>query len=181
MPNNRDSTPKDGQGFDAMSTYLPLDSLGINPLPDSEKYKRGIRTNQTGKARTIAMWQSCADCGFNEKAQEFIPNDYQYELTEEVERKQCPNPECKSTKFSVILAEKDTVYYPPPHLQTNNPSWSMVEETGCLTYCPLVHSNTIDYLEQPVDASLHLGRHQLVKPSLLRLSGTLLVPLVGSN
>jgi hypothetical protein len=44
----------------------------------------------------------------------------------------------------------------------------------------LLYGSTIGYSEQPVDASLHLGRHQLVKPSLLRLSGTLLVPLVGS-
>jgi hypothetical protein len=111
---NRDSTPQDALGYDILRTYLPLDNLGLNALPDSEKYKSGIRENRTGKARTIGMWQSCADCGFNAKAQEFIPNDYQYKLTEEVERKQCPNPECKSTKFSVTLAEKDTVYYPPP-------------------------------------------------------------------
>ena len=39
-------------GYDAMSSYLPIDGLGINALPDSEKYKRGIKENRTGRART---------------------------------------------------------------------------------------------------------------------------------
>ena len=43
---------KDADGYDAMSTYFPLDGLGINALSDSEKYKRGIKENRTGKTRT---------------------------------------------------------------------------------------------------------------------------------
>ena len=31
---------------------------------------------------------------------------------EDIERKECPNPECKSKNFSVIMMEKDTVFYP---------------------------------------------------------------------
>jgi hypothetical protein len=34
--NNTGTTPKDAYGYDAMSTYLPLDGLGVNALPDSE-------------------------------------------------------------------------------------------------------------------------------------------------
>ena len=63
-------------GYDAMSSYLPNDSLGISSLPDSLKYKRGIKENRTGRARTIGIWMSCPDCGINRKFQEFIPNDY---------------------------------------------------------------------------------------------------------
>ena len=70
------TTLKDAMGYDAMSSYLPIDGLGINALPDSEKYKRGIKENRTGRARTLGVWFSCADCGFNRKFQEFIPNDY---------------------------------------------------------------------------------------------------------
>jgi hypothetical protein len=55
---------------------------------------------------------SCPDCGFNRKFQEFIPNDHGIELSEDIERKQCPDPDCKSKNFSVFMAEKDTVVYP---------------------------------------------------------------------
>ena len=88
------------------------DGLGINALPDSEKYKRGIKENRTGRARTLGIWMSCPDCGFNRKFQEFIPNDYGIEISEEIERKECPEPDCKSKNFSVFMAEKDTVLYP---------------------------------------------------------------------
>ena len=40
---NPNSTPKDAYGYDAMSTYLPIDNLGINALPDSEKSKKVSR------------------------------------------------------------------------------------------------------------------------------------------
>ena len=106
------STAKDVYGFDALSTYLPLDGLGINALPDSEKYKRGIKENRTGRARTLGILFSCADCGFNRKFQQLIPNDYGIELGEDIERKECPEPDCKSKKFCVFMAEKDTVFYP---------------------------------------------------------------------
>jgi hypothetical protein len=52
------------------------------------------------------------DCGFNRKFQEFIPNDYGIEICEDIERKECPEPDCKSNNFSVFMAEKDTVFYP---------------------------------------------------------------------
>ena len=109
---NSNTTPKDAYGYDAMSTYLPIDGLGINALPDSEKYKRGIKENRTGKTRTLGIWMSCPDCGSNRKFQEFIPNDYGIELGEEIERKECPNPDCKSKNFSIIMHDKDTVFYP---------------------------------------------------------------------
>jgi hypothetical protein len=51
---------------------------------------------------------------FNQKFQEFIPNDYSIELSEEIERNECPDPDCKSRNFSVFMAEKDTVFYPSP-------------------------------------------------------------------
>jgi hypothetical protein len=108
---NSNTTPKDAMGYDAMSTYLPLDGLGINALPDSEKYKRGIKENRTG-ARTLGIWMSCPDCGIKRKFQEFILNDYGIELSEDIERKECPDPDCKSKSFSVFMAEKDTVFYP---------------------------------------------------------------------
>jgi hypothetical protein len=70
---NLSVTPKDAYGYDAMSTYLPIDGIGINALSDSEKYKRGIKENRTGKTRTLGIWMSCPDCGINRKFQEFIP------------------------------------------------------------------------------------------------------------
>jgi hypothetical protein len=105
-------TPKDAYGYDAMSTYLPLDGLGVNALPDSEKYKRGIKENTTGRTRTLGIWMSCAKCGIDRKFQFFIPNDHGIELGEEIEMKQCPEPGCKSKNFSVFMADKDTVFYP---------------------------------------------------------------------
>ncbi|MDW0331747.1 MAG: hypothetical protein QN423_02275 [Nitrososphaeraceae archaeon] len=48
---------------------------------------------------------SCPDCGFNRKFQEFIPNDYGIELSEDIERKECPDPDCKSRNFSVYMAK----------------------------------------------------------------------------
>jgi hypothetical protein len=51
------------QGLDAMSTYTLDDGLGLNALSDSEKYKKGIRENTTGRTRTLGIWQSCPDCG----------------------------------------------------------------------------------------------------------------------
>jgi hypothetical protein len=114
MSTNRDATetPKDALGYDAISTYTINDGLGINALPDSKKYKKGIRENTTGRARTLGILMSCPDCSFNKKFQEFIPRDHQYELTEDIERKECPDPDCKSKNFSVFMAEKDTVFYP---------------------------------------------------------------------
>jgi hypothetical protein len=106
------ATKKDAMGYDAMSTYLPIDGLGINALPGSEKYKRGIKENRTGRARTLGIWMSRPDCGIQRKFQEFIPNDYGIELSEDIERKECPDPDCKSKNFSVFMAEKDTVFYP---------------------------------------------------------------------
>jgi len=51
MSNNKDM-PKDAYGYDSIITYLPLDSKGINGLPDSEKYKRSINeTQQVGPER----------------------------------------------------------------------------------------------------------------------------------
>ena len=105
------TTAKDAFGFDALSTYTD-DGLGINALPYSEKYKKGIRENTTGKWRTIAIVANCPDCDFYYKKQEFIPPDYGYELTEEIERKECPNAECKSKNYTVTMVEKDTVRYP---------------------------------------------------------------------
>ena len=58
----RMSCKKDAMGYDAMSTYLPIDGLGINALPDSEKYKRGIKENRTGRTRTLGIWMSCYSC-----------------------------------------------------------------------------------------------------------------------
>ena len=43
-------------GYDATTTYPLDDGLGINALPDSEKYKKGIRENTTGRARTLGIW-----------------------------------------------------------------------------------------------------------------------------
>ena len=103
---NPNTTPKDAYGYDAMSTYLPIDGLGINALPDSEKYKRGIKENRTGRTRTLGIWFSCADCGLNQKFQNFIPNDYGIDLGEEIELKICPDPDYKSKNFSVFMAEK---------------------------------------------------------------------------
>jgi hypothetical protein len=60
---NPNSTPKDAYGYDAMSTYLPIDNLGINALPDSEKSKKGIKENRTGRARTLGICMSCPNCG----------------------------------------------------------------------------------------------------------------------
>ena len=105
-----DKLKKDVYGYDALSTYLPLDGVGINALSDSEKYTKGIKENRTGKTRTLGIWMSCPDCGTNRNFQEFIPNDYGVELSEEIERKECPD--CKSTKFSIIMHDKDTVFYP---------------------------------------------------------------------
>jgi hypothetical protein len=56
------SCEKDAMGYDAMSTYLPIDGLGINALPDSEKYKRGIKENRTGRTGTLGIWMSCYSC-----------------------------------------------------------------------------------------------------------------------
>jgi hypothetical protein len=114
LSNNTTTTPKDAYGYDAMSTYLPIDGIGINALSDSEKYKRGIKENRTGRARTLGIWMSCPDCGISKKFQEFIPNDYGIELGEEIERKECPNPDCKSKNFSIIMHDKDAVFYPSP-------------------------------------------------------------------
>ena len=38
MSDSANITPvkKDAYGYDAMTTYLPIDGLGINALPDSE-------------------------------------------------------------------------------------------------------------------------------------------------
>ena len=72
----------------------------------------GIRENTTGRASTIGIWISCPDCGLHNKHQEFIPRDHHYELTEDVERTECPNPDCKSKNCSVFMAEKDSVFYP---------------------------------------------------------------------
>jgi hypothetical protein len=49
MSTNTNSIPKDAYGYDAMSIYLPIDGLGINALPDSEKYKRGIKKNRNAE------------------------------------------------------------------------------------------------------------------------------------
>ena len=120
---NTTPVKKDAMGYDAITTYTINDAittytindgLGINALPDSEKYKKGIRENTTGRARTLGIWMSCPDCGFNRKFQEFIPNDYSIELSEDIERKECPDPDCKSKNFSVFMAEKDTVFHPSP-------------------------------------------------------------------
>ena len=54
----------------------------------------------------------CPDCGISKKFQEFIPNDYSIELGAEIERKECPDPYCKGKKFSVVMLEKDAVFYP---------------------------------------------------------------------
>ena len=109
MSTNRDATetPKDALGYDAISTYTINDGLGINALPNSKKYKKGIRENTTGRARTLGIWMSCPDCSFNKKFQEFIPRDHQYELTEDIERKECPDPDCKSKNFSVFMDGDD--------------------------------------------------------------------------
>ena len=64
LSNNTTTTPKVAYGYDAMTTYLPIDGLGINALPDSEKYKRGIKENRTGKTRTLGILMSCPHCGF---------------------------------------------------------------------------------------------------------------------
>lgn len=37
LSNDTTTTPKVAYGYDAMTTYLPIDGLGINALPDSEK------------------------------------------------------------------------------------------------------------------------------------------------
>jgi len=52
MSTNRDATetPKDALGYDAISTYTINDGLGINALPDSEKYKRvSGKTQRVGR------------------------------------------------------------------------------------------------------------------------------------
>ena len=84
-------------GYDAITTYTLDDGLEINALPDSEKYKKGIRENTTGRARTLGIWISCSDCGLQSKQQEFIPAYHQHELNEEIERKECSD--CKSKKL----------------------------------------------------------------------------------
>jgi hypothetical protein len=109
---NPKSIPKDAYGYDAIMTYLSLDNLGINSLPDSEIYKRGIKENRTGRTRTLGIRMECPKCGISRHFQEFIPNDYGIELGEEIERKECPNPDCKSKNFSIIMHDKDTVFYP---------------------------------------------------------------------
>jgi hypothetical protein len=81
------STTKVAQGLDAISTYTLDDGLGLNALSDSENYMKGIRENTTGRTRTLGMWQSCPDCGLQNKQQYFIPRDHKYELNEEIERK----------------------------------------------------------------------------------------------
>jgi hypothetical protein len=109
---NPKSIPKDAYGYDAITTYLSLDNLGINALPDSEKYKRGIKENRTGRTRTLGIRMECPKCGISRHFQEFIPNDCGIELGEEIERKECPNPDCKSKNFSIIMHDKDAVFYP---------------------------------------------------------------------
>jgi hypothetical protein len=111
---NPKSVPKDAYGYDSITTYLPLDKIGINALPDSEKYKRGIKENRTGRTRTLGIWCECPKCGISRHFQEFIPNDYGIELGEEIERKECPNPDCKGKNFCIIMHDKDTVFYPSP-------------------------------------------------------------------
>jgi hypothetical protein len=66
--NNTTTTPKDAKGYDAISTYTINDGPGINALPDSEEYKKGIREKTTGRARTLGIWMSCPDCGFNKNS-----------------------------------------------------------------------------------------------------------------
>jgi hypothetical protein len=51
-------------GLDAISTYTLVDGLGLNALSDSEKYKKGVRENTTGRTRTLGMWQSCPHWAF---------------------------------------------------------------------------------------------------------------------
>ena len=106
------STTKVAQGLYAISTYTLDDGLGLNALSDSENYKKGIRENTTGRTRTLGMWQSCPDCSLQNKQQYFIPRDHKYELNEEIERKECPDPDYKSKSYSVFMAEKDIVLYP---------------------------------------------------------------------
>ena len=101
---NSNTTPKDAYGYDAMSTYLPIDGIGINALSDSEKYTRGIKENGTGRTRTLGIWMSCPDCRICKKVQEFIPNDYGVELSEEIERKECPD--CRSKNYSGFYGRK---------------------------------------------------------------------------
>ena len=59
-------------GYDAITTYPLDDGLGINSLPDSGKYKKGIRENTTGRARTPGIWNSRPECGLQSRQQEFI-------------------------------------------------------------------------------------------------------------
>jgi hypothetical protein len=112
MSNNSNPVKKDAYGHDAIFNYLPQDGLGVNGLPDSEKYKRGIKENTTGRTRTLGVWMSCPKCGISKSFESFIPNDYGVDLSEDIERKECPDPECKGKNFSVIVMEKDTVFYP---------------------------------------------------------------------
>jgi hypothetical protein len=56
------------------------------------------------------MWQSCPDCGLQNKQQYFIPRDHKYELNEEIERKECPDPDYKSKSYSVFMAERIQYY-----------------------------------------------------------------------
>ena len=56
LSNKTTTTPKDAYGFDTMSTYLPLDGLGINALPDSEKYKRVSGKTQRERAPHFRGW-----------------------------------------------------------------------------------------------------------------------------
>jgi hypothetical protein len=104
---NNNTVAKDALGYDAISTYTINDGLGINALPDSEKYKKGIRENTTGRVRTLGIWMSCPDCGISRKFQEFIPNGYGIEICEDIERKECPEPDCKSNIFSVFYGREE--------------------------------------------------------------------------
>ena len=55
---------------------------------------------------------SCPDCGFNRKFQEFIPNDYSIELSEDIERKECPIQIVKVRIFLSLWQKKIQWFIP---------------------------------------------------------------------
>ena len=67
---------------------------------------RDIRQNKTGRNRNLySIWQ-CPDCGFYDKQTELIQPGQSYEVLKAAS-KECPNPECKSKNFAVVVSEDD--------------------------------------------------------------------------
>ena len=77
-----------------------------------------IRQNKTSRRRNLITWQQCSDCGLADKHTDVLEPGQQYEILQEaVQRKQCPNPGCKSKNWKVGIQEQDienNLFQPTP-------------------------------------------------------------------